>query len=98
MAMKMDVAARQVDMRVSTVPTVYGENMVIRLLDQGPGLMGLESLGLDEDHLAALEAAILQPRHDSWKWKPTGSGKTSTLYAALGEIICEQDHHCGRPR
>ena len=82
--MKMDVAARQVDMRVSTVPTVYGESMVIRLLDQGPGLMGLESLGLDEDHLAALEAAILQPHGMILVTGPTGSGKTSTLYAALG--------------
>lgn len=84
--MKMDVAARQVDMRVSTVPTVYGESMVIRLLDQGPGLMGLESLGLDEDHLAALEAAILQPHGMILVTGPTGSGKTSTLYAALGKV------------
>ena len=84
--MKMEVAARQVDMRVSTVPTVYGESMVIRLLDQGPGLMGLESLGLDKDHLAALEAAIDQPHGMILVTGPTGSGKTSTLYAALGKV------------
>ncbi|NUN59553.1 MAG: type II/IV secretion system protein [Burkholderiaceae bacterium] len=84
--MKMDVAGRQVDMRVSTVPTVYGESMVIRLLDQGPGLMGLESLGLDEEHLAALETAILQPHGMILVTGPTGSGKTSTLYAALGKV------------
>ena len=84
--MKMDVAGRQVDMRVSTVPTVYGESMVIRLLDQGPGLMGLESLGLDADHLVALEEAILQPHGMILVTGPTGSGKTSTLYAALGMV------------
>lgn len=84
--MKMEVAARQVDMRVSTVPTVYGESMVIRLLDQGPGLMGLESLGLDADHLATLEAAIQQPHGMILVTGPTGSGKTSTLYAALGQV------------
>ena len=84
--MKMDVTGRQVDMRVSTVPTVYGESMVIRLLDQGPGLMGLESLGLDADHLVALEEAILQPHGMILVTGPTGSGKTSTLYAALGMV------------
>lgn len=84
--MKMDVAGRQVDMRVSTVPTVYGESMVIRLLDQGPGLMGLESLGLDADHLVAMEEAILQPHGMILVTGPTGSGKTSTLYAALGMV------------
>jgi general secretion pathway protein E len=84
--MKMDVAGRQVDMRVSTVPTVHGESMVIRLLDQGPGLMGLESLGMAADHLAMLEAAVLQPHGMILVTGPTGSGKTSTLYAALGKV------------
>jgi type II secretion system protein E len=82
--MKMEVAGRQVDMRVSTVPTVYGESMVIRLLDQGPGLMGLESLGLDDETLQALQQAIAQPHGMILVTGPTGSGKTSTLYAALG--------------
>ncbi len=82
--MKMEVAGRQVDMRVSTVPTVYGESMVIRLLDQGPGMMGLESLGLDPETLQALEHAIAQPHGMILVTGPTGSGKTSTLYAALG--------------
>ncbi len=81
--MKMDVAGRQVDMRVSTVPTVYGESMVIRLLDQGPSLMGLESLGLDDETLQALQQAIAQPHGMILVTGPTGSGKTSTLYAAL---------------
>ena len=84
--MKMEVAGRQVDMRVSTVPTVYGESMVIRLLDQGPGLMSLESLGLDEVTLAELEAAVIQPHGMILVTGPTGSGKTSTLYAALARV------------
>ena len=84
--MKMELTGRQIDMRVSTVPTVYGESMVIRLLDQGPGLMRLQSLGLEEDHLAVLEAAILQPHGMILVTGPTGSGKTSTLYAALGQV------------
>ena len=84
--MKMDVAGRQVDMRVSTVPTVHGESMVIRLLDQGPGLMGLDSLGFDPRLQALFEAAILQPHGMILVTGPTGSGKTSTLYAALGKV------------
>lgn len=84
--MKMDVAGRQVDMRVSTVPTVHGESMVIRLLDQGPGMMGLDSLGFDPQLLAVFEAAILQPHGMILVTGPTGSGKTSTLYAALGRV------------
>lgn len=84
--MKMDVAGRQVDMRVSTVPTVHGESMVIRLLDQGPGMMGLDSLGFDPRVLAVFEAAILQPHGMILVTGPTGSGKTSTLYAALGKV------------
>lgn len=84
--MKLDVAGRQVDMRVSTVPTVFGESMVIRLLDQGPGLMGLESLGLSDDHLPMLRHAIEQPHGMILVTGPTGSGKTSTLYAALGKV------------
>lgn len=84
--MRIDVASRQVDMRVSTVPTVHGESMVIRLLDQGPGLMSLDSLGFDPRLLAVFEAAITQPHGMILVTGPTGSGKTSTLYAALGKV------------
>jgi len=84
--LKMDLQGRHIDMRVSTVPTVYGESMVIRLLDQGPGLMGLESLGFGPDVLPAFEAAILQPHGMILVTGPTGSGKTSSLYAALSRV------------
>ncbi len=84
--MQAEMAGRQIDMRVSTVPTAHGESMVIRLLDQGPGLMSLESLGLAPDHQAVLEAAITQPHGMILVTGPTGSGKTSTLYAALSRV------------
>jgi type II secretory ATPase GspE/PulE/Tfp pilus assembly ATPase PilB-like protein len=84
--MKMDMAGRQVDMRVSTVPTVHGESMVIRLLDQGPGLMDLAGLGLDATSGRMLQAAIEQPHGMILVTGPTGSGKTSTLYAALQKV------------
>ncbi|GAB1385609.1 type II secretion system ATPase GspE [Melaminivora sp.] len=84
--MQAEMAGRQIDMRVSTVPTAHGESMVIRLLDQGPGLMSLESLGLAPDHLTTLEAAVTQPHGMILVTGPTGSGKTSTLYAALSRV------------
>ena len=84
--MKIDIGGRQVDMRVSTVPTVHGESMVIRLLDQGPGLMGLDTLGFDKSLLVIFEEAINQPHGMILVTGPTGSGKTSTLYAALGKV------------
>lgn len=82
----LDVGGRRVDMRVSTVPTVYGESMVIRLLDQGPGLLRLESLGMAPEDLQRIQSAIAQPHGMVLVTGPTGSGKTSTLYAALQQI------------
>ena len=89
---KMELHGRQIDMRVSTVPTVYGESMVIRLLDQGgPGLLALESLGFDEAVLRDFAAAIRQPHGMILVTGPTGSGKTTTLYAALGVVNDSQN-------
>ncbi|HMS05817.1 MAG TPA: ATPase, T2SS/T4P/T4SS family [Burkholderiaceae bacterium] len=84
--LKMELGGRHIDMRVSTVPTVYGESMVIRLLDQGPGLMALESLGFPSDLRGLFEQAIEQPHGMILVTGPTGSGKTSTLYAALSRV------------
>ena len=77
---------REIDMRVSTIPIVHGESMVIRLLDQGPGLLQLETLGVDEQGLSVLQGAIGQPHGMILVTGPTGSGKTTTLYAALSRI------------
>lgn len=82
----LEITSRRVDMRLSTVPTVYGESMVIRLLDQGPGLLSLESLGMAPADLKTIQDAIGQPHGMILVTGPTGSGKTSTLYAALQRI------------
>lgn len=83
---KMNFQERDVDMRVSTIPTVYGESMVIRLLDQGPGLLELEALGFEPDHLDLFIKAINEPHGMILVTGPTGSGKTTSLYAALSRI------------
>jgi len=77
---------REIDMRVSTIPIVHGESMVIRLLDQAPGLLQLEALGVEEDALRTFQGAIGQPHGMILVTGPTGSGKTTTLYAALSRI------------
>jgi general secretion pathway protein E len=83
---KMAIQDREVDMRVSTIPTVYGESMVIRILDQGPGLLELEALGFEPDSLKLFQDAIDQPHGMILVTGPTGSGKTTSLYAALSRI------------
>jgi len=83
---KMTVKDREVDMRVSTLPTVYGESMVIRILDKSESTLSLDALGFEADTLALFRRAIVQPHGMILVTGPTGSGKTTTLYAALNEI------------
>ena len=77
------LAGRAVDVRVSTVPTTHGERLVLRLLDKGAARLGLESLGMAEDTHARFEALLRQPHGIVLVTGPTGSGKSTTLYAAL---------------
>jgi general secretion pathway protein E len=77
---------RQVDVRISTVPTLHGESVVLRLLDTGRRRIGLEALGMSADMLARFETAIRQPHGIVLVTGPTGSGKTTTLYAAIDLI------------
>ncbi|HLA39957.1 MAG TPA: GspE/PulE family protein, partial [Candidatus Glassbacteria bacterium] len=77
---------RQIDLRVSTFPTVCGENIVMRLLDKGKVLMGLEKLGLTPKNLETFKRAISRPNGIILVTGPTGSGKTTTLYAALTHL------------
>ena len=87
---KMKVAkggvVRGVDFRVSTVPTQYGENVVIRILDKRSGSLTLESLGYSPEHISALHQALDKPTGIFLVTGPTGSGKSSTLYALLAHI------------
>jgi len=80
---RFTVNDRDVDLRVSTFPTIYGENVVLRLLDKSVGLMRLEDLGFSEEMLAEYRRAIARPHGLLLVTGPTGSGKTTTLYATL---------------
>lgn len=77
---------RGVDFRVSTVPTQYGENVVIRILDKRGGAISLEAIGYAPEHVAALHKALDKPTGIFLVTGPTGSGKSSTLYAILSRI------------
>ena len=80
------VAGRPIDIRVSTVPTGHGERVVMRLLDKQAGRLHLETLGMDAQVLAKLDHLIRQPHGIVLVTGPTGSGKTTTLYAALARL------------
>ncbi len=77
---------RSVDFRVSTVPTQFGENMVIRILDKRSGTITLEGLGYSPEDIATLYRALDKPTGIFLVTGPTGSGKSSTLYALLAHI------------
>ena len=77
---------RQVDVRVSTLPTLHGESVVLRLLDKERGRIALVELGMAADTQARFEAAIGIPHGIVLATGPTGSGKTTTLYAAVDRI------------
>jgi general secretion pathway protein E len=83
---RLQLQNRPVDVRVSTVPTLHGESVVLRLLDKNQGRIGLEQLGMSDDTLARFKAAITQPHGIVLATGPTGSGKTTTLYAAVDLI------------
>ena len=75
---------RELDLRVSTVPTLYGESVVLRLLDRGGRPVALEELGMAPDILERMRRLAERPHGILLATGPTGSGKTTTLYAALG--------------
>ncbi|UCD14983.1 MAG: Flp pilus assembly complex ATPase component TadA, partial [Candidatus Omnitrophota bacterium] len=84
--LRMFIANRDVDLRVSTFPTIHGENVVIRILDRSVGILHLKQLGFSKDVLGLFSDLIHRPYGIMLVTGPTGSGKTTTLYAALSEI------------
>jgi len=77
---------REVDLRISTVPTSYGERSVLRLLDKSTGLFGLDELGLWKDDLKKFDTLLHRSHGVIFVTGPTGSGKSTTLYACLNRI------------
>jgi len=82
----LTVDGRRVDIRVVTLPLVYGEGVVLRILDKGVVIQGLESLGMEDAELDRFTKAIKKPNGAVLVTGPTGSGKSTTLYAALNAL------------
>jgi general secretion pathway protein E len=80
------VKGHELDLRVSTVPTVHGESVVMRVLDRASVRLDLERMGFEADTLARLQHLLERPHGILLVTGPTGSGKTTTLYAALAKI------------
>jgi general secretion pathway protein E/type IV pilus assembly protein PilB len=85
----LHVSGRPVDFRVSTLPTLHGENIVLRILDRQKGLVPLGELGLPDTQLDLLKRMLARPEGLILVTGPTGSGKTTTLYSILGHINAE---------
>jgi type IV pilus assembly protein PilB len=80
------MSGREIDVRISCMPTIYGENVVLRLLDVSTALLRLDQLGFSKEILEKYEKLIKRPHGIILVTGPTGSGKTSTLYGSLDKI------------
>jgi general secretion pathway protein E len=87
---KVTVADKSIDIRVSTIPTIYGESIVMRLLDKETSFITLEDIGFDRSLLDIYEDVILKPYGMILITGPTGSGKSTTLYASLAKINSQE--------
>jgi general secretion pathway protein E len=83
---KLRLMGREIDLRVSTLPTLYGESVVLRILDRSSIVVNLDSLGFPADTLKQFDKLINKPYGMILVTGPTGSGKTTTLYGALDKI------------
>ena len=83
---KIKVQGKVIDLRVSTLPTIYGENVVMRILDQDNLQLDLTKLGFEPEELEAYTGALQKPYGMILHTGPTGSGKTTTLYSALSMV------------
>ena len=86
---KIKIEERDVDLRISTLPIYYGESVVIRILDAQTAVLELKDLGLSEKDHARLRSIVERPQGIVLATGPTGSGKTSTLYAIINHINTE---------
>jgi type IV pilus assembly protein PilB len=89
---QMRIDGRQVDFRVSVLPCIHGEKVVMRLLDAGNLALSLESLGFEDRSLGDFRAAIAQPCGMILVTGPTGSGKSTTLYSAVREMLSDDEN------
>ena len=85
----LSVSGRDIDFRVSSLPTIHGENIVLRVLDRHKGVVALDRLGLAEDALAGLRLMMARPEGIILVTGPTGSGKSTTLYSMLSHLDTE---------
>jgi type IV pilus assembly protein PilB len=83
---QISVEQRKVDIRISTLPSIYGESVVLRVLDQSIGIKDLHELGFADQNLQTFERALKRPNGMILISGPTGSGKTSTLYSAMQKV------------
>ena len=83
---RLRVQGKEIDLRVSTVPTMHGESVVMRILDKGGVALDFNKLGFMEDTLKAFVEVLMQPHVMLLVTGPTGSGKTTTLYTALDRL------------
>ena len=83
---KLGIDGREVDLRISTLPVVHGECIVMRLLDKSTMMLGVEHIGMSQDVLEVFLRIIQRPNGIVLVTGPTGCGKTTTLYAAINEI------------
>jgi len=83
---KLRIQGKEIDLRVSTVPTMHGESVVMRILDKGGVPLDFAALGFEQDLLDKFTALLLRPHGILLVTGPTGSGKTTTLYAALSTL------------
>jgi len=77
---------KEINVRVSSLPTIHGENIVLRLLDMSAGIYTLDSLGMDTEDMAKIESMCIKPYGMILSTGPTGSGKSTSLYAILNSI------------
>jgi len=84
---RITIQGREIDLRIATSPTLHGEGAVLRLLDKSAAVLSLDVLGLSPDTVEKIRRSIRRPNGVTLVTGPTGSGKTTTLYSALRDIL-----------